>query len=258
MVVVFEDNKNDRLSRLYEMNYPKSISDKFVYTNGRQRIQQYLDNISHDEEVVVFVDVCPDNPDTYQTYNSVQKQIDNKRFKNFIVLPIPCREYYYIKALQGTQVEVRRDWVKEALSRLPFQQSTLLDIPKEKERCTNFEKFCKRVAYNQFKYCTIKRNKLGYFDVDCVCGDETDNMFSYQCKDEDIKLKLVRILAAFPCFPANSNISEFGSKVNKLDWVDIQKIHRQLVSDYNAQVKAFRDQAPKVMTTFYKDIEPMC
>ena len=35
MVVVFEDNKNDRLSRLYEMNYPKSISDKFVYTNGR-------------------------------------------------------------------------------------------------------------------------------------------------------------------------------------------------------------------------------
>lgn len=43
-----------------------------------------------------------------------------KRFKRFIVLPIPCREFYYIKALHNTQVEIREDWVKDVLSRKPF------------------------------------------------------------------------------------------------------------------------------------------
>lgn len=80
------------------------------------------------QEVVVYLDVSPDNKNTVKIYERLTtdkvleegKEPNIKRFKRFIVLPIPCREFYYIKALHNTQVEIRKDWVKDALSRKPF------------------------------------------------------------------------------------------------------------------------------------------
>ena len=43
--------------------YPKDISDKFIYAGSNTLIQQELDNLNKNEteEIVVFLDVVPDN-----------------------------------------------------------------------------------------------------------------------------------------------------------------------------------------------------
>lgn len=268
VIHVFEDNSDDRLVKLFNKSYKEEVQNKFIYAASNAFIQGVLDDIKEPkkQEVVVYLDVSPDNKNTVKIYERLTtdkvleegKEPNIKRFKRFIVLPIPCREFYYIKALHNTQVEIRKDWVNDVLSRKPFWNQTLLSIPKEKELCKNFEKFCKRVAYNSFKYCTIKKNNLGYFDISCICNDNSDKMFDTDCRDEDIDLKVFRILAAFPCFPSGSNFqSKYQKYLNQLNWEDIEDIHRKLVNDYNEQVKAFKDAQEGSRKSYYREIKPM-
>lgn len=268
MIYLFEDKQDERLVKLFNSMYDGEQIQHFIYTESNQNIQNNLDQISdpQTEDVIVYLDVSPDNPNTVKIYNRLN-QLETKnpniipnrlRFRNFIVLPIPCREFYYIKALHNTQVEIRKDWVMEALSRIPYKNSTLLDIPREQRYITTFERFCKRVAYNQFKYCTIKENNLGYFDKDCKCWDTQDRYFDDRCESENIDLKLQRILQAFPCFPEGSHVMNRLTKIyslNKLTWEDIKNIHMKLVDEYNAQVEQFRAVQSNSMNTFYKTIQ---
>lgn len=77
--------------------YPIDISSKFIYAESNTLIQYELDKISNksSEDVVVFLDIVPDNPKTISLYKQLVKNVG--KFKTFIIMPIPCREYYYIK-----------------------------------------------------------------------------------------------------------------------------------------------------------------
>lgn len=73
---------------------------KVFYTSGNRYILTKLDELlaaNHtDEEVVIFLDVVPDNKNTVMLYNQINKTYKQK-FSKLIVLPIPCIEFYYIK-----------------------------------------------------------------------------------------------------------------------------------------------------------------
>lgn len=46
---------------------------------------------------MIYLDLVPDNDNTRLVYQQIDKEYKNK-FRRLIVLPIPCIEFYYIKA----------------------------------------------------------------------------------------------------------------------------------------------------------------
>lgn len=104
MIFIFEDSPGSWTSRYFRKCYPQdSLDGKIFYTCGNRYIPTKLDEMLAkgriDEEVVIFLDVVPDNKKTADMYNLISKTYKSK-FKRLIIMPIPCIEFYYIEALR--------------------------------------------------------------------------------------------------------------------------------------------------------------
>lgn len=234
MKYVFEDSKDDVISILFEALYDDNITKNFIYSNGNGNIVNELDAIDEGEDVAVFLDLVPDNRDTVRIYNKVLGY--KKKFRYFIVFPIPCREYYYIKSLFMTQAMIpdHLNSIKSCLDISYYADSSILS---ENDRARTFEKFCKIVAIKGFIDCAkLTGRKLEYFEHDCVCSS------SRSCTEEySVQFKLRSILAAYMCVPARSNCNE-RKALSREECVDI---HNRLVKQYNEACERFRKHGVK-------------
>lgn len=265
-IYVFEDNKQDKLCKLFDQMYDQSIQNKFIYSESNGKIIKRIKDIRDPKntDVIVFLDLQPDNPYTSQIYDLLAfgetKLGDTRKtfkewFRRFIILPIPCREYYCIESLKNQQTVVCSEWVNQVLSRGPYKDQTLLTDAVEAKKCKTWEKFCKRVLYRAFNYCVNTKDDLQYFEQSCICSLDKLNQSCKQLEQADIKR--YRCLAAFPCFPQGSELSR-KSLQNKLSWTDVIAIHKELVQQYNKSVKRFRDsEKDKSIVQRYKYIKPM-
>lgn len=230
MKYIFEDSKDDAISMLFEALYDKDTIENFVYSNGNGNLTNELDNINENEDVVVFLDLVPDNRDTVRIYNKVVRY--KKKFKSFIVFPIPCREYYYIKSLFMTQamIESCLSSIQSCLDMNYYKDS---DILSDGDKARTFEKFCKIVAIKGFIDCAkLTGRKIDYFETNCICIDNS------KCTNEyDIKSKLRSILAAYMCVPSGSGCDGV-KKLSKEECIDI---HNSLVQQYNEACDKFRE-----------------
>lgn len=234
MKYIFEDSKDDAISILFEALYDKNILRNFIYSNGNGNLANELDRLDENEDVAVFLDLVPDNRDTVRIYNKIIGY--KKRFKSFIVFPIPCREYYYIKSLFMTQAMIQGylDSIKSCLDINYYKDS---DILSDGDRARTFEKFCKIVAIKGFIDCAkLTGRKIEYFENDCVCTNNNG------CANEyTIKIKLRSILAAYMCVSSGSNCE--GCK--KLSRDECMDIHNELVQQYNEACEKFRKHGIK-------------
>lgn len=244
MKYVFEDSRSDALSKIFESAYFAETTSNFIYCNGNGNIAKELAKIDPEEDVVVFLDVVPDNKDTARLYRNLTEF--KKRFKRFIIFPIPCREYYYIKSMSGTQavIDTYRNSITRCLNMDYYTDDTIIETETDRKHIKNFEKFCKVVAIKAFIDCAkLTGSTIRYFEHDCMCNSPID-----KCKKvESIENKLFRLLSAYMCVPSGSRIG----KKESITWDDCIKINNLLVDMYMAAYNKFKAHGADCKRIFY-------
>lgn len=235
MIYIFEDSPGSWVQKCLMDCYEKGQTvGKIFYTSGNRYILTKLDELlaaNHtDEEVVIFLDVVPDNKNTVMLYNQINKTYKQK-FSKLIVLPIPCIEFYYIKQLQyNNKVILDNNQVNDVVSRGWHKHSRLKKNFDECRTYWQFEKFCKLVLKRAFKKCIKPKDHDSplYYRFNCkMCRYRRSEC--YNPNFASLINKHRSLIKSFPCVPMGTNI---GCE-KYLSWGDLIVIHRQLVIQYN-------------------------
>lgn len=175
MKILFEDKKDDVLSKLFCESLPHEILEQIEYANGNgnlvKKAQELLQN---GEEVLVILDTVPSNKSIRDIYVSLRR-ISRQSEYRLIVWNIICAEYYFIKAF-GKMDKVKafsntKD-LELVLERRPFGGASIIQTEEDHIFTKNFEKFCKLYILKNGADCV---NQSGIFFIkDCICRDECD------------------------------------------------------------------------------------
>ena len=225
MKYIFEDDYRSPLCKLFNSMYSKEVRRNFIYARGSGNIINAVGKVSDDcEQIFVYVDVVPDNLNTVVTYNKIRR-LCRKR-GNMIVFPIMCREYYYIKALIGSQAVKRENIARCCIQREDYRKSGLIETEEDSRFCKNFEKACKLTIKKALKQCAaLDGNRIPkYFLCSCLCGEDDS------CSNSvNLVTKCISILKAFECIPSNS----IAKGTYTIDWEECIEVHRELVDSFN-------------------------
>lgn len=110
---------------------------KVLFSNGSALLENVLATL--DDEVVVYVDVVPDNVKTISTYLRLMQYVIHKGSKNVYIIPIPCIEYFAIKGFGSDCIEKSIVVNRDEYLQTKIAKNNL------SEKCKTFEKFCKVV-----------------------------------------------------------------------------------------------------------------
>lgn len=219
MKVIFEDSKEAVPSQFLRLACP----DLFEFSGGGRNLKNKLDGLYKEGQVfAVCVDTIPDNEQTIRQLVGVVQHIKEKRYKGVYVIPIPCIEYYIIKAFgDENNIEVRNvinlsDYSNSELNRRIYRG-----------RCPSFEKYCKQVALHILKFCRrVGSGREGLFYlVDCLC----EKAEIAGCTVEITRLqKAWELVKTLPVYETNSSNTYFKTRR-----VGIRDIQVQQVDMYN-------------------------
>lgn len=257
MQYVFEDNENSLLSKLFRRAYPESVTANFHYTRGNSKIVKYITKTfrNTDEEITVFLDMPPGNPDVVNIYNKIGDL--RVSYKNLIVYPLVCMEYYFLLFIRDSSLVTNRAWIDTCLSFGLMSETNppILESEDEVGGYTTYENFCKLVARKAIVQCArIGRlskqedDTRPFFTEDCLCGtgfvSSRCRPWSCVCKSEDFTGRL-------PARPA------FLNKEWECIATDEERVglHRRLVSAYNALSASMRKK-DKLREELYLRIDP--
>lgn len=259
MIFVFEDDKDDLLSRLFKAAYPREIADSFKSAEGNGGFKKKVEKLLEDTEdiIAVFIDVVPDNDQTAQLYTTLRR--DSRRNGNrVIVFPLVCSEYYFIKSIaKNHHLFETFQGVDFCINKKFYANSPLLNDSDSIKFAKNFEKYCKLVLlkHNVVIDCVRRSRgehnenyKYGYYYLkDCLC--EYSNR---TCTSKSLIQKSLDYVAEFPCVP-NGTLVKRG---RILDLNELWEIHKRLVAEYNEMCEQFIICDPS-NSSKYKFIKPI-
>lgn len=228
MIYIFEDMKDDILSKFFREAYPKVISEKFVYTNGNGGIFDTVKKliIETQETIVVFLDFYPTNDSIVRIYRKLRKESINNG-NRIVVLPIVCAEFYILKLLDNNNMITDKAKAKIAFDFDLYDkvlQSNAFDA-QDRKFCTTFEKYCKIVTMKWVKECARTNSTQEYYTENCICNTLNDG----SCKSCELTQKAMDYISQYPCVPAGS----YTNDNRHLTIDEIWDIHRQLVEMFN-------------------------
>ena len=146
-----------------------------------------------------------------------------------LVFPVPCTEYYFVKAFYNTHILRKSKECESCLNR-----DTVDGILIDGKQMRNYEKLCKAILHNLVIDCAKldgNNPKFGlYYTKDCLC-----NKADLDCIDSNLKVKAMNVLRQFPCIPAGSIY-----KPKNLTFDECINIHKQFIDDYNRAVDKYR------------------
>ena len=166
--------------------------------------------MKHDkkEKVVVFIDCSPGNMQIKGIYDNLNRLI-NRYDRRMFIVPIPCIEYYFICAIQDSNVVVDSLGIKECVGKADyFNMSELLgQIVPSGKRCSTFEKFCKFTIAHAVMNCakSTEKNDLAYGIYGRVDCNSECNAHKACCTDKTLEMKSQELLAQYPCVPGGIN-----------------------------------------------------
>lgn len=232
---IFEDKRDDILTRLFREAYSKDVSDNFIYTNGNTNIYDKVLNLiqaDSDSIVAIYMDVIPGNKECVKDYNRLMALIRANRHRA-VLFPIVCLEWYMIEALcrYSKYIDINND-VEIARSKGDYRQSKI--YAQSNGKCRNFEKYCKFILKNYVKDCintskgpngceSNKHHSLHYTE-NCKCSMHMDD-----CTEKSLLRKSLELLSIFDCIPANVNYSIKES----VSLIEAQQISDKLADEFN-------------------------
>lgn len=170
------------------------------------------------------MDLVPSNKQIIRTFKKLK--YFRGKFERFIVFPIICREYYYLRSIQDTQVVLDMPTVLHCLTCKDIETNPIMKNAKDREYCTSLERLCKRVIRRALRQCAMQFSKgITYLNGDCQCeSPEVD------CEYMSILEKEYRLLSSFDCVPTGSIFSSLSKEIS---WGECIEIHRRLVDNHN-------------------------
>lgn len=109
------------------------------FSEGDKNIIKKLTELRETNKIlVVFIDVMPDNIKTVECYNKCIKWVDSGEVECYVI-PIPCIEYYVIKAFY------KESLVKNVVIDFMNYKDYIYDDNHRLLSNKSFEKFCKSV-----------------------------------------------------------------------------------------------------------------
>lgn len=190
MKMIFEDYKEVNISKILKYAYSEDECNSVIdFTGGNGKVLDYLENSSEDV-IIAFVDIVPDNIKTIGVYKKCKKY-SKESGKQIFVIPIPCIEYYAVKAL------LRSDDVDNAVAEVyNYDKYRLVkyNYRNRKLSLKSFEKYCKSVLYN-YSSCLDVNGK--FYKVDCKCSKPLNLGI---CNDKTRIYKAWSIIHKLPTF----------------------------------------------------------
>lgn len=180
-MIMFEDSREDVLSKLFRQAYDKNTSDKFVYCDGNDKLVNEVSRAVREsnEAVYVFLDATPDNKNIHSKYmrmTRINKEIADNRLW---VFPIVCAEYYFIKAFNDKRYLCCDIDFSRVIAKEEFKNSKVIETERDAKFARNFERFCKLITKKCYIDCmkhTREVDGLNYkyelfYSEDCLCND---------------------------------------------------------------------------------------
>ena len=158
--LIFEDAEDSPVSSLIKGYYKEyNWRDYVIFAGGKDNLFNKLqENYLPDEYYIIFVDLLPDNYDVIKSCRRLLKCINKSGYKNVIVIPVICAEYYVLNAF--------KDYcISNKLSESVLQFDDYTNIC----NCNNFENFCKFALDSIEESCMhTTEYTTGFYNVDCV------------------------------------------------------------------------------------------
>ena len=248
MIYVFEDDGRDRYSELFNELYTKDKIKTFVNAGGNGNLETVCKNIliSVEDNVIVFMDIVPDNTAIRRIYYNL-KVLSAKYDNRLIILPIICAEYNFIQTVKHLITD------QEVLQRCINKQPYYDLIPKfsNQDFIKNFERFCKAIIYDFAKDCIKSKESNNerynfYFKQDCPC-----NKPNSECMQLSIKQKALNYACSFPCIPGDAKIKNY----TRLTIDDLWNIHRECIIEINKMIDNFNTVSIKKISKRYANIK---
>lgn len=234
---IFEDNEKDDIQRLLKASY--TDTSNIVWANGASNITYEIKRLGKENEYYVFMDLVPDNIETYLSYCKIKSSVKNGY--RVIIFPIPCIEYYLIKMLLNIGILEDSKALRDLIDRKDYAKLAYIKDERDRRYIKTFERLCKVVIARVDKECARKSNesdrindslKGTLYRHDCPCKYN-------KCMNMTLINKSFELLLQFPCIPAGS----IHSNTKKLSWEDCIVIHRSLVDEYNRDVENYREHS---------------
>ena len=146
--ILSEDNRymttSILMSRFFNIEYTGGNSGLRVFTKNKES-----------KDLVIFLDVVPDNPSTLGLYRAMRSDIIRNGLSDKVFLyPIICTEYYVLLALwdMGIHLDYQFSWMSEVENAVKEKKTILEYIPRGicdyRESFRSFEKQCKLLSNN--------------------------------------------------------------------------------------------------------------
>lgn len=221
MIMLFEDDGESGIGRMLTYAYSQFPNPDVVkFTMGNRniinRIKELNDGVT---EMLVYIDVMPDNFLTIREFNRVSKWVTNNGLSNVHIFPIPCIEYYAIAAF----LDPRYKEVSTVLDFNLYKQVSVNHRGKELA-CKSFEKYCKSVLNN---YIGCLKPSGEFYIGDCTC-----NQRQQLCVSGDLYRKAWQLVGKLPVFVISSNMSVPIST----RCVDVKDVQKRLADKFNLVV----------------------
>lgn len=146
MRYIFEDKKEDLISRFYRSAFREDFSENyFIYAGGAGNLEdKMMDTIQKykKEDILIFMDMPPGNREVRKIYIQLKALIKKEGYP-VLIIPIVCAEYYLINSLVELGVVPKNTNIKICTEIDLFKKSTLYENENERKRFNNFERYCK-------------------------------------------------------------------------------------------------------------------
>lgn len=179
MYMVFEDNINSGPSKLILQVYTEEIAK---FATGNMNVCEYLRDNRLLNNLLIYIDVSPDNNKTVEAYKRCTKWLLENNAVNSYVIPIPCIEYYIIDAFMPHELPE----VQVVLKTMSYNKCTTNCRGKELS-LINYENYAKSVL-EQYKPCF--RKKEIFYKYDCLCTRSKEDCTAISLKDKGRSLVL--------------------------------------------------------------------
>ena len=210
MEYIFEDKYDKGIPFLYRQGYDENMLRHFHFVGGSGNIQREVSKCIHNgaEEIFIQYDLVLNNIDTWIKFNKLVDCINT--FKNWhnkvVIYPIPCIEYYMIKSLHGSKIEIHPKSVEACLILQNYFEDRLIKTFGAHKRVSTHERFCKFILDKAFLKCIGGKEEV-YETHPCKCSTPLSATI---CDDISMADKSRQLLKAFEIIPVNNIVGIEG------------------------------------------------
>lgn len=243
MIIIFEDNITTPSSGLLKSCY---YGEKIFFSGGSHSLGTMINEFLPLDNLLVFVDVAPNNRYTVMTYRDLNSMFyDEIKAGRLVIMPIVCIEYIILKMLSQYGGAIGENtYIKHLVCNFNYQDASVQSLINSRPKLAySLEKVFKfvltdvskrsnhRCLANGFEYDknedgTLVRNEKSikgiFYDRDCDC----DSKYCRLGIQDSLELKAEKLYTSLPLFYVESDkhkeyLRKLGIDTNDCDITEV-------------------------------------